>query len=420
MRLMNIIKEVIPSDIRNVIKMVIYRSRFHYSHPMKNERMTVVFLVNRTNIFNSVKSIYLSMKNDSTINTYLIALPDRSSDKLSKDTKRVLSYCMQLSKEQVIDSWDNDNQCFFDVKQLNPDFVFLGIPYDEEYPNEYSFNRMASFTKLCFVPYGFDLVTGVGNQTSLNDYMLAHVSYLFADSDVTAEYCNKRMKILRLFGKYQVCDLGFPRFDLLEWKKEKDNTEKTVILYTPRWTTSRNVNNGHEPSSFLRFINGLLSFGKNNPEFNIIIRPHPILFSRFVSDGEMTIEEVALFRDQVEKTTNMQLDEEMDYLNSLMSADILLTDYSSVVTEFLYTKKPVVYYGPPTNFVNQFKPLYDAMYVVENWDQAEATILALSKGLDNKKQKRKDAVDKCLLRGKKSDSGVTITRFLKDEYCNNK
>ena len=153
---------------------------------------------------------------------------------------------------------------------------------------------------------------------------------------------------------------GLPRFDRLY------HDEKRCITIMPTWrhmwvshtdpgTGVRMLKNGFEEGSFYRFYNALLNderllnAAKKNG-YTVRFLPHPLLqphMGRFTKNADVTF-----------------LPADTPYRQVFAESDLVLTDYSSVVFDFVYLRKPVVY----TQFDREEFYSGDHMYVPGYFD----------------------------------------------------
>ncbi len=132
---------------------------------------------------------------------------------------------------------------------------------------------------------------------------------------------------------------GLPRFDRLY------HDEKRCITIMPTWrhmwvsqsdpkTGVRLLRDGFEQGSFFRFFNALLNDERllaaaKRTGYTIRFLPHPLLQPHM---GRFTKNEDVVF-----------LPADTPYRQVFAESDLVLTDYSSVVFDFAYLLKPVVY-----------------------------------------------------------------------------
>ena len=121
-------------------------------------KMRIVFIVQRTEVFNSVRSVFEAAVADDECEVYLLPLPRYSQEceELAWDTyASVVEFCHQLSGGTVIDTYDFETKTYYHLTELMPDYIFLNVPYTIEYPDVYSMEELSFISKVCYVPYGY-------------------------------------------------------------------------------------------------------------------------------------------------------------------------------------------------------------------------------------------------------------------------
>lgn len=397
--LKDFIKQIVPESLRNIYK--IYNenmwiakncSRGCTQNRNSAERIMdtirIVFIVQRTEVFASVKSVF-DASIESGCEVYLLPLPRCANDKyeLLWDTyESVRNYCMRLGKGKVLETYDKEKNTYFDLESLEPTYVFLNVPYTNEYPKVYRIDKLCLYTEVCYIPYAYSMLEK-NFKFSYSPNNLSKISYIFAANSLGYNYCHKRVLLKDLLKrKKTVYNVGFPRFDLI--LNDSENNERTTILWLPRWTIGTGFQSENEQSSFLLFYKNFLEFAEQMKEVDFIIRPHPHMFENFMKNGVMTREEKDEFDSVVRRLDNVTLDNSSDYMKSLSAADILLADYSSIVIEYFLLGNPIVYYGSRNAFSKYDRPVFDAFYSITNWDEAKSRILELLSGNDSKEKER--------------------------------
>ncbi len=137
----------------------------------------------------------------------------------------------------------------------------------------------------------------------------------------------------KLFKNNKIVVTGYPRNDILfvnknnlnfKYKKEFKKYKK-IIAYLP---TYRENLRGKEPFSKINLININSYLLRNNYLF--VIKNHPSLVNNSIFDNYSNI---------VDYTA--RIDDPQEFL---VFVDILITDYSSVVSDFCLMDKPVIFY----------------------------------------------------------------------------
>ena len=141
--------------------------------------------------------------------------------------------------------------------------------------------------------------------------------------------------------KEHIYSLGVPRTDLFydQAAIEKSKAEliarypfmqdKKLVLFAPTFRGDTRAK-AHYPKEFLDLEHFLSALPQ---EYVVGIKLHPFITER------MEIPEQ--FADRI-----IDLSEEREINQLLFSADLLITDYSSVIFEYAFLKKPIIFYVP--------------------------------------------------------------------------
>ena len=364
----------------------------------KNEKMRIVFIVQRTEVFNSVRSIFEAAVASDQCEVYLLPIPRRNLQQTESQWNTyptIMEFCRKLGGGKVIDTYNFETQAFFDLEQISPDYIFLNVPYTDEYPVPYEIHNLVRIAKVCYVPYGYQLPNEkrfeVLYSGSLSEGLLQNVDFLFADSKATFVYSQQRMWLSTLLYGKRLYELGFPRFDNISI--ESGQTEVKNILWLPRWTSENQEEAYNLPSCFFEYKDLLPKYIEERKDGHLIIRPHPLAFQNYVEKGVMTVHEVQAYKQRIALSQWVSLDEQPSYEESFANADILVADYSSIIIEYAYLGKPIIYCGNPEDLSPLVSYLTETFYYVKNWEQMKKVLDDLSDGIDPMKERRDIAVE---------------------------
>jgi YidC/Oxa1 family membrane protein insertase len=110
------------------------------------------------------------------------------------------------------------------------------------------------------------------------------------------------------------------------------------ILIAPSW----------QKDNLLDFCLDELVSGLSGKDYDIVIRPHPEFVKRFPNKVEKIRE---TYRDRLGKDITLETD--FSSSESIYTADVIVTDWSSVAQEYSYTtKKPSLFVNTPMKIVN--------------------------------------------------------------------
>lgn len=148
-----------------------------------------------------------------------------------------------------------------------------------------------------------------------------------------------------IYGKKEVKQTGFPRFDSLVNSVNNSNKNKLIIMPTWRKSISgvfinkgnskRVLNKNFLQTDYAKSINSLLSNEKlsylsEKYDFEIIFCPHP---------------NMRPYLNEFSHSKKVRLASTNESIHELLKqSSMLITDYSSVAFDFAYMKKPICYY----------------------------------------------------------------------------
>ena len=147
-------------------------------------------------------------------------------------------------------------------------------------------------------------------------------------------------KLAKKHQHFKVVETGWTKMDLLFPIAQKQN-KKPIILFASTFTKSLSI--AHNESVFIVLEKLIKSY-----KYDWIITLHP----------KMDIEIVTKFK-KLAADNKLLFVENFDNLDHLKNADVLVTDTSSIITEFIIQQKPVVTFNnrePKPHLININNP----------------------------------------------------------------
>lgn len=160
--------------------------------------------------------------------------------------------------------------------------------------------------------------------------------------------------------------------------------DRPVILWNPHFTL------GPDGWSTLdRYLGPLTDWAATHPEVVLLIRPHFRLLRDLPLMGEAGQALLAALHRAADTHPNILLDTETDYLPAFTVADAMISDISSLITEWLPTRRPICYLhrldGPGANEDAEYLFSLD---VATSWAGLQAFLDALAAGHDPGRERR--------------------------------
>lgn len=382
----------------------------------RNQKIRIVFMCQLPQLWLTLQSVYDAAVACEDVETFILAIP--TSWENGNVSNEALLY-MEENGQQVINAYDEEKETFFDLKSLNPDYVFIPRPYDSYLPNEYRSIEMSKYTKVCYVGYGY-LAEGMDMvKVCVNRCFVSNIYMMFVENKTVETYAKKLFPITVPLKIRHIIHTPYPRFDLTKkydgihgsgWGRERENCNKRII-WTPRWTLDKKLG----ASNFFNYKEFMFDYASKHRENDFLFRPHPMMFDNFVKIGAMTKEDVDVYKQTCKDAPNVKLDDDSGHIENFASADILISDLSGVVVDFAITGKPVIYCDTVYPMNDSCKELLDAYYLVSNVEELEKTLDMLCKGEDPKKDIRREIVERVL--GKNDGkNGVRMIEYIKNDY----
>ncbi len=368
----------------------------------KSQTKTIVFLINFPESWNSVKSVYEEAVAQNDLNVFIVAVPRKVEEGQYEKSEigSMQNAAYEFFCENGIDSIkaNLENNEWFDLKELNPDYVIYTRPYNEFYPEPYQSANTCIFAKCIYIPYAYGMLGSDALFTVLpENFIFTTRKVYFANESRMLE---SKMKIPRYgrLARDRFVHEGFPRFDLYASSVnclKGESNKKFTIAWMPRWTTD-NLNSKQKASHFLAYYDEFLKYAERQQNIEIIIRPHPNMFPTYLSNGVMTEEEINNFYSRCEAAGNVRIDTCTNYMNTLLEADVLVADYTSLIAEFFITGKPIIFCDSLDGLNEEGLMICGAAYFAEEFCEIEKHINNLMNGNDEKLSVRKGLIDELL------------------------
>lgn len=170
-------------------------------------------------------------------------------------------------------------------------------------------------------------------------------------------------------------------------------------------------------SHFLAYRDAFTQFAveHGSDRVKFAIRPHPLMFRHMLQRDYMTEQELADYKALLE-THGIALDDSCQTpFDALTSADILLTDFSSINMNFFLMDRPMIYCPYDPDLSEDYTLMLEGSYVAETWEQVETHLLHLIRGEDPAALRRREIVAD--MRAKHTGASGRIAARLKQDFA---
>ena len=269
---------------------------------------------------------------------------------------------------------------------LDPDVVFLQRLYVGEFPEDYQPPFLSAFARVAYTSYGMCLNLGSTRTSVYANSNSQHFWRYFAEGPTHADAF--RMGA----SEKALAPIGSPKVDLFR---------KAVAARAPSDKKTVLWNSHLGCTTFVTYYDVMKRIAQHEGA-RLVFRPHPFLRQWLSKREIMTKDE---FDERVAELVALGAEFSDaragdSYIPHLMSADLFVSDFSSLTLEHSFTGNPCIYLSDETqdaswlgSFGREF--VQEACYPVANIGELDAAVdMVLMDGNDPKVDARKAFADK--------------------------
>lgn len=299
----------------------------------------VAFMPYKISMWDSLESIYKEVEQDQDCNCYVVPLPYYEKNEKGEVT-RICYEGNQFPEDIKITHYNE-----YDFENRKPDIIYIHNPYDEYNkltmvnPRFFSKNLTKYTDMLVYVPY---FVAG----SSATQYLNILPSYINVSKIVTQSNIAQNTFIANGIDEKKILNLGSPKFDatlaaVQEVKNEiknnfKINDKRNTILF------NTGIADLLATETWVEEIEQVIYYFINHPQFGLIWRPHPLTRVTLNTMRSNILEKFDAIEEKVKRTSNIIIDRTSDVYPAIAVSDGLISDYSSVMLQYIITGKPVL------------------------------------------------------------------------------
>lgn len=308
-------------------------------------KLEIVFLAELGSKWDSMDSVYRAFKSRNDCNVNVIIMPIFRAIKLPNgEVKSDVIY------EDYLTPMGIENIPFknYDIKKHLPDITFTSQPYESVMPEQFWAENIVPYTKLVYLPYFTS--RGVVNDSERTTQCEMPTQKLAWKVICQSDEAKK------IYSKYfatngeNILVSGLPKWDWVVNMKQRN------VQFPKTWEKLKNkkiiLKNQHyifKPNELLDSMRTSIDYFKGS-DIGLVYRFHPLtetMFNVYYPNYSLEWEKI---KKEIENSSNVAIDYNTTYDCAFLYSDILLTSYTSLIQQYILTKKPIVVVHQNVNF----------------------------------------------------------------------
>ncbi len=373
-----------------------------------DRKIRVAYIVQMPEVWDKQKSFFERLTSDGRFNVCVVIVPPYNPDtrKFGNNEDNIRFYKSNCRKCKFLSAFD-ENGVAADIRKYRFDYVFYERPYDPYLPKSLRCRRVSGFAKTCYIPYAtYDLWQGEGINTECKEFF-RYLYIAFNNSEFHTKTMYESMwKLCRM--PHHFVDLGYPvHYDSIEEYTEKSGPK--TVMWTPRWSYEPKIGGSH----FMEYKEEIISLGEEFPGTKVIIRPHPLTYDHMIATGKMTEKDVEEYKKRIEEK-GVIVDTNKMINDTFKDVDILISDISSVMWQFFFSGKPMIYCTNDIVVSKEFGEMSELTYKASSYEDIRKCLTELLKGNDWMAEKRQKYIED--YKKKYSDPAGKMVNFLIEDF----
>lgn len=302
-------------------------------------KLEIVFMPYKASMWDSFDSIYAEAINDPECEVHVVPIPFYEKNAEGQ----IIKFCYEGN--DLPDNISTTPYEIYNFEERKPDIIYIHNPFDGHNtltmvnPRFFSENLSNYTNMLVYVPY---YVAGSSQNPQVNLPLACnHVNKIVVQSSTLREaYINSGIEDTKIL------DLGSPKIDaslklfipknsyLNLWKETQ--SQRKVFLFNTGIADLLSTNTWYGQ------IEETINYFLENPQFSLIWRPHPltgVTLNTMRPNIKTSYEEI---EKKIDSSPNIFVDNSSDAYPAIHVSDAIISDYSSILLQYIATGKPVL------------------------------------------------------------------------------
>lgn len=319
----------------------------------------VGFVVQEIQSWGKMAPIYEKMLTDKNFYPILLVVPSYDfCDNKMKKASQYDEFAIKYPGEEMY-LWNNEMN--IDDYLLN--YIFLPAPYDAYMPEGLKSSLLVRYALLCYIPYGH---IGADNFIECNTEktFFRNIYLNFVHTKKTYDVFYTMFSDCVIHNSKIIKKIGYLPFADYNNRGLSDDSQN-VILWTPRWSYDPVIGGSH----FFEYKDFIFEVHRIFQDYQLMVRPHPMMFDNFVSKGLMTSDDITDYKTELVRC-GIILDENTELEDIARKTAILITDFSSIIPDFFIRGCPIIYCDSPVIHLNEeYNYMLKGCYIAKNEEE---------------------------------------------------
>jgi CDP-glycerol glycerophosphotransferase (TagB/SpsB family) len=226
----------------------------------------------------------------------------------------------------------------------------------------------------------------VFNGGNSNKEFFRNITNVFLESDYMKNILENKFRLKTKLGTQHFYSVGYP--DLEKYFDYKTSDKIKSIIWTPRWSYDERIGGSH----FIEYMDILFDLKEKYPYNSFIFRPHPLMFGELKNKQLASQTEIDEFLEKI-KEYSIEYDHDTMMDQAIEKADLMITDYSSIIINYFLTGKPIIYCKAQYELNEEYSKIEKCMYVAKSKTDIQRYVEMLLSGNDPLKESRKKLIE---------------------------
>ncbi len=336
--------ELLRDNIRRNAGKDVYQIVLEKMRKEADRRIRLVFFTNEFSVWSSMKSTYEYARQNSEYSVKLVYLPYEHPNALTDH-----SYQLDLYADcgyELLRHYE------YDVTNDSPDIAFVVKGYDMV-PEAYCIRNLEHvIDRVVFLGYSLTWPSSTPELDRLRYQLPIHYLSWFI---VTNQYGFEMSARKGYRGGSNCLLIGNTRLDEVNNLSPDQGFSDCIKARAGKrkiiaWNTHHAIDDLDLPfGTFLKYGKHVLEAFSLDPSVFLLWRPHPLFFTALRKAMGFSLEQEEAFWSRVNNMENVIVDRGPSYQTAFSVSDALISDCSSMATEFLFQKKPILMTIAPEN-----------------------------------------------------------------------